>query len=124
MKKLVLTLICSVVLATGCTQKPGCVIQDTLSNTLSPVIANGLQCSNPEAVKASIVGVIQKTGMCTQQAETVAGLPSFGQEACKFVGGLVLSQVAAQAIPAEWGCTAANAKEKLAALIAEGCTKH
>jgi len=107
----------------GCTKNPGCVIQDTIVSALAPTIATGLQCSNPAAIQTTLTGIIQKTGMCTQQAEVVAGLPTIGVEACKFVGNLVIAQVAGQAIPAEWGCTADNAKAKLADLIAQGCAK-
>jgi hypothetical protein len=124
MKNIAIIAICIAALvgAAAC-NKPGCVIQDTLTSTLTPVIAAGLQCSNPDAIKASLVTVVQKTGMCSQQAETTTGLPSIGGEACKFVGGLLVSSVAAQAIPAEWGCTATDAKAKLAAVIAQGCAK-
>lgn len=105
------------VTVTGCTKSPGCVVQDAAATTLAPVIATGLQCSNPEAIKASIAAAGEKIGLCKSSAAQ-----SFGGEACKLVTGALVESLAGN-IPAEWGCTATDAKAKLVDLVKVQCDK-
>lgn len=99
----------------ACTNKQKCDLQDKVVASAATAIANGLSCSNLEAVKKSINDQALKVGFCKPEAQSV------GSDLCKgLVTGLVGSFVADK-IPVEWGCDLTSTKEKIAELVGKAC---
>ena len=98
-----------------------CSLESVAATALTPVIASGLQCSNSAAIQATLISLGNQAGLCT--APQPGQQASIGSTVCVAVSGLILDQVAAQGIPASWGCTAANAKDLLKGLVNQACAK-
>jgi len=104
----------------GCTKNQvGCAVQDSVVTVLTPVIANGLQCTNAAAITESLKAAGTKAGLCVQ----ATGQQSFPGSACTMLSGMLISSLANQAIPAAWGCSAANAQVSLNTLVNQACAK-
>jgi len=101
----------------GCnTTSVGCAIQNGVVNTITPVIASGLQCSNPAAIQQTLNELGNKAGLCTAAApQSVFG------GACSLVANLLIDSLATAPIPVTWGCTATAAKEQLKVLVGQAC---
>jgi hypothetical protein len=120
---LIMTLV-SLVSFAGCTKNQvGCAVQDSAVAVLTPVIASGLQCSNPTAITATLNQLGSQAGLCTQAQSLAKGQQSIGGSACTIVAGLLISSLAGSAIPATWGCSAANAQATLNSLVNQACAK-
>lgn len=127
MKKLWMLVVGLVVLGavslTGCTKgcsignTVGCAVENVAASAVVPAIAAGLQCSNPDAIKGTLLLLGEKAGLCTGQQAGV------GSAICMSLSGLVVDSVASAGIPAAWGCTAANAKDLLKGVINQACAK-
>lgn len=116
MKK-ILALIAICTLMVSCTEGKK-TAADLASNALSTAVVKELECSNADAVKADVTTQIDK--ILKIQAETS------GSAASMFCGDLValaVPKLVDAGIPDAWGCTAANAKEKLATLADKACEK-
>jgi hypothetical protein len=105
------------VLSQAACTSPGCKIQESVVEGLTPVIAANLQCSNPQAIEADLNKVIGGIGLCKKTSQ-MKGLPG---PICQMIADLVIEGAAKIAIPSSWGCTAGNAKELLSTLIVQGC---
>ena len=93
----------------------GCAVQDGVVSTLAPVIASGLQCSNPVAIQQTLNDLGTKAGLCTTAPKTVLG------GVCGVVANLLIDSLATAPIPAAWGCTATAAKDQLKVLVDRAC---
>lgn len=113
-------LIALVVGLMGCTEKQKCDLATKSMDLLVPGIVVGLECSNAAAIKASLVEVAEKAGLCKPTDVSALGL---GADACKLLGVAVVELAAGNAIPAAWGCKAENAKDKLKEVIQQQCSK-
>lgn len=124
MKKLFVVLMLLVsfgVMSSGC-QSVGCTVENVASAALAPAVALGLQCSNTAAIQATLVSLGNQAGLCTAPQPT-GQQASAGNAICTTISGLVLDQVAANGIPASWGCTAANAKALIQGVVNQACAK-
>lgn len=116
-------LVLGVGLLAACTEKQKCDLRDKVVSGLTPAVALGLECSNPDAIKASLIEASEKVGLCKPSPTPDVAAQSIGADACKLVGSALVDVVAGNAIPAVWGCKAENAKEKLKEVIADQCAK-
>lgn len=118
----------------GCTASSvGCTVQGGADLIIAPAIAVGLQCSNEDAILASLKEIGQKAGICTVAASPAPAptvVPS--AQALKIANGGILTAICldlgqnivtqlGKAIPAEWGCAATNASAALGGVIGTAC---
>lgn len=98
----------------GCTSlKPGCIIQDKLSALSTDVVASKLQCANKFAVKADMDKIVAGIGMCKTGP--------IADAVCPMLVGTVVDKLASTAIPAEWQCTATDAKALVKGALSDAC---
>lgn len=117
--KIVLSMLCVMSLFfAGCTSKesPGCQAQKFVTNSITEVVAQALQCTNKAAMEADIGAIAQKyISLCEAQPAGVVGnmlCPKIADE----VMGLAKSQ-----IPAAWGCSAQAVGDQASSLIIGAC---
>lgn len=114
--KLILMLVLAVAF-TGCSSlKPGCFIQDKLSAVATDIVASKLQCANAFAVKADMDQLVSKIGLCKEsQTGPIA------DAVCPLLVNTVVDKISGAAIPAEWGCTATDAKAAVKDALTSAC---
>jgi hypothetical protein len=97
-----------------CSFKPGCIIQDKVTQVATDAIVANLQCANPAAVKASMVSVLAPLNLCTPNTGPLGDLicPSVAGAAANLIGN---------AIPSQWQCTGAMAKAALSGALLQAC---
>ena len=98
-----------------------CAVGKGIALGVSSEIATHLQCSNPQAIQASLVVGLQKLKVCSQAKEVT--LMSVGSDICTNLASIVISGLVGGAIPSEWGCTAADAQSKLGEVVKKACSK-
>lgn len=105
----------------GCTSKVdvGCVVQSGVDAILAPVIASKLQCTNQAAIVASLQAAGAKAGLCKSDAVKVS-LPA---TVCTALGAALVQSLPSKVIPADWGCSAADATAQLTTLVTDACAK-
>jgi hypothetical protein len=117
MKKFELFLIAAVVFAlsacAGLKEKAGCMVEDKTIAVATDVIVKKLQCKNVFAVHADVKGVVDNLGLCPTGP--------IGDVVCPMVAKEVVNKLVAVAVPAEWGCTAENAKATLQSTLESSC---
>lgn len=114
----------AVLLAVSCCsikEKLGCLAQDKMVEISSSVIVDKLQCKSPAQVKISMNAIFSKLNLCTQPAEQQTGL--IGDLVCPKAADAVVNYIADGAIPAEWQCSASDAKAQLKDAFLQGCKK-
>lgn len=99
----------------------GCVIQGGADALLAPAIAQGLSCSNPSAVLASLQAAGQKAGLCTQTAAPAAKDKGVVADVCAALGNALLGSLANAAIPSSWACSPTTATQSLQGIITVAC---
>lgn len=105
----------------GCSSGIGCSIEKTIVSGITPVIASQLQCSNPDAIKADLEAIINKTGVCSAPVKSeLYGQMIIPGPICEIFGELVAG-LAPKAIPSAWGCTAKDAAGLLKGVIVTAC---
>lgn len=100
--------------------KPGCIVQNQGTALVTGVIVAQLQCTNTDAVNASVLSAFEKLNLCP------AGSPKEGPIAnavCPAVSQLAVNFLADNVIPAAWGCTATSATTALQNAITAACQK-
>jgi hypothetical protein len=127
MKNILIALTISVVLA-GCVKSCEtirCEIQDKAVAALVPAIASGLQCTNSAAIEKSLVELGAKAKICPMPSPLPAEMAasSLGSVACSALADLLIANFANVSIPAEWGCSADNAKALLKQVVDAQCAK-
>ncbi len=105
--------------APGCTQSPGCFIEDQVATMASAVIVKELQCGNADAVNVSIHEILGKAGLCGEKQKTGPIADVF----CPIVTAQVVDALAGKAIPQEWACNPNQAAGKLSAILMDACRK-
>jgi hypothetical protein len=116
MRFVILTALLGIAMA-GCNSlNPGCIIQNRVTDVAASTIAVKLQCSNPDAVLASVKELVAPIGLCKQETGIIAD--SF----CPLLVGTLVA-FSTKPIPASWGCTAEDAKATLSAALLEACRK-
>ncbi len=109
------------VILSGCTTASiGCRVEKPLVDTLTPLIATQLQCSNSAAISADLTKLVGTIGLCKPAQEEGKTLPA---PICSFLADMVINNLASVAVPSAWGCTAQNAKDTLKAIVMSGCSK-
>ena len=105
-----------VLLVAGCSwfKSTTCTLETQLVNGATPLIATALQCSNSAAITASLNSVVGQTGLCSTT-------PAAGP-VCTVLATAIVGIAASEAIPASWGCTAANAQALLSSAVATACS--
>jgi hypothetical protein len=136
---------CAVVLSVGaCTSSTPnapspvatilCPLEQSVVNTVVVAVASELQCSNQAAVLASVNALPVVGTICASPAAVAIGKPkakageglplkSIGSDLCTTVASGLLASGASAAIPAAWGCSAANAEASLSSVISAACLK-
>lgn len=105
-------------LFSGCTAlKPGCFIQDKLSAVATDVVVSKLQCMNSFAVKADMDALVKVLGVCKETKKT----GPIADAVCPLVVDSVVNKLIGAAIPAEWQCSAENAKATVRAALSYAC---
>lgn len=104
----------------GCSAlKPGCLIENQAIQIVKPVIVSQLQCSNPDAVEASLKSAFDKLEVCVQSAGKEGPI---ADAVCPAVSLWAAGFIADNAIPASWGCSATAVKVMAAAAINKACS--
>lgn len=112
-----------ITLLAGCAtlQDFGCSAEKQVVIAISSQLAMYLECANPTAIQQDILKLSrEKIGICKQDDVVVP--VSLKSWICEKASGVAIDQFA-QNIPANWGCTAKMAKEKLKAYAIEACNK-
>lgn len=86
-------LIAAIIGMSGCTEAKQKVVE-----TLTPVIAGQLECSNPAAIMEDLSNWLK-----LEQAQQSKGI---GADICKGLVGVAVDLLANQAIPEDWECKA------------------
>lgn len=123
-------------LATGCTKeqakeslqdvvnKLACDVEKKATDAVADAIVKELQCAKADVVKLDVAKKIGEAKLCKKDEAPAPAVAmksaSVLLPACGFVGSFATSLAASQ-IPAEWECSAADAKAKLEAAILKGC---
>lgn len=119
MKNLTLVLIALTSLV-GCTQSQvTCTVQNTLVGAMSQGIAASLQCANTSAIAATLNTAAAGLKMCPASSATTLSLPA---SFCQPLVDILVGSVAANAIPAAWGCTAQVAQGAVSGVLMNACT--
>ena len=100
------------------TLKPGCIVQNQGTAVVTGVIVAQLQCSNVAVVQADVLAAFEKLNLCP-----AAKTGPIADSICPAVTQMAVGFLADQAIPASWGCSAANAKAALASAVEAACKK-
>lgn len=103
----------------GCSQNPGCFLQDQAATMATSVIVKELECSNVEVVRADMLELVSKAGLCKNPAPT----GPIADAICPSLTAQLIEYLASTAIPAEWGCKPNSATSRLSTLILEACKK-
>jgi len=135
MKKLCLL----VLVLFGCTSATTavvvCDLQTVAVTALTPVIATQLQCTNSAAISASLnqwgsnanlckaSSTVTSTSTAVSTTPTLSAPLSLNAILCESLSGILVQQLAANEIPAAWGCTATNAVSSLTTLVNQACAK-
>jgi hypothetical protein len=112
-----LTMLISVLIA-GC-NSPGCLIENKVTDTGASFVSSTLECSNPDAVKADLVKVVEALapGLCKENNVPKGPL---ADTFCPIVANATVDFVVLNGVPASWGCKSTNvrllAKDKLTEL--------
>lgn len=104
------------ILLTGCTFKPGCIIQDKMVDIASNAIVDKLQCMNRNAVAADMKNLVSGIGLC-KQVETGV----IADTICPVLSAAVVLKITNAAIPAEWGCLATDARARAIEALTSAC---
>lgn len=113
MRLVILALIIPLLFSSCTSLKPGCVIQDKLAVVATDVIVSKLQCANSFAVKNDMDALVKNLGLCkTGQLADIM---------CPLLVDSVVNKLASSAIPAEWGCTATDAKVLVKDALTSAC---
>jgi len=109
----------------GCTlfRSVGCEAETTTVSLLTPAIANGLQCTNPNAIQADLQAAADKVNLCTSTKSSISARVSTSPAsmACQFLGDSLIDLVASNAIPSSWGCDPTVATTSLKGVIGTAC---
>jgi hypothetical protein len=117
MKKISLALLVMLALA-GCTkQQVGCAVEDALVKASAQGIALGLQCSNQDAIAASIKAQADKLNMCP--SGVALSLPA---AFCAPMVDMLIGSLSGGLIPAAWGCSAQMAQDQVKAFLLKACS--
>lgn len=107
-------LLAFLLLLSGCTSlKPGCLIQDKLAGLSTDVVVSKLQCKNVFAVRADMDKIVAGIGMCKTGP--------IADAVCPMLVGTVVDKLASSAIPAEWQCSALDAKALVKEALSDAC---
>lgn len=122
----ILALLALAFIAVGCSS-----LKDKLCNAATEkaaavaadVITDKLQCANKFAVKADMDALVKGIGIC--KAKTSSEPEETGMIADLVCPALVkgVTSKLAGALPAEWACSATDAKETLGAFLEAACKK-
>ena len=102
---------------TGC-NTPGCLVEGKLVEVATNVTATKLQCRNTKAVQASMQSLVGNLGLC-KKADGMTG--PLADTFCPILTNAVVEFVASKGIPAEWDCTATDAKAALKEALTSAC---
>ncbi len=100
---------------------PGCAVESEVVSVASGFLVGALQCSNPAAVSASLTSLISAVipTLCTSKNSKPEG--PIANTLCPIVASSVVNFIAANGIPASWGCTAANASQLVTGKLTALC---
>lgn len=105
MKKLIVGIGIALIMS-ACT-----TVREKTVNIVAPVIADQLECSNTQAIKDDL------NGMLGGRVET----KSIGGDLCTVLSGLAVDLLANHAIPESWECKAEVLPDKLKDALAKAC---
>lgn len=109
-------LILGAVIVTGC-NSPGCLVEGKIVEVATNVTASKLQCKNVAAVENSMKNLVENLKLCTSAQKTGPIADTF----CPLITNAVVEFIAAKGIPAEWECSAINAKTLLKDALTSAC---
>lgn len=116
MKSLFLLLALSLGLSACTSLKPGCIIEDKLTEVATNTITEKLQCVGKSAIQADMKALVGGLGMCkAQQTGMVA------DAVCPLLVSTVVMKLKTMAIPSEWQCSAVDAKVFLTEHLTNAC---
>lgn len=110
-------LILGTVAITGC-NSPGCIVEGKLVEVATNVTATKLQCRNTKAVQASMQSLVGNLALC-KKADSIQG--PLADAFCPLLTSAVVEFVASKGIPAEWDCSATDAKAFLKDALSSAC---
>ncbi len=107
-------------LGTGCTKEAqneaACSVQSTVTDLASTVVSSQLECSNRDAVKASIDAELAKLKLCEKKGSVVGDM--ICQPVVDALSGTVLG-----VLPSSWGCSGGATVAEAKAKLLEECKK-
>lgn len=115
--RILFTLLLSVFILSGCTEKsPACSIAKTVSTHVTDEVAKQLSCSNKAAIQDAIDLQLAKLRVCDQ----VVTKSIIGELVCApLVDGLLTGALAK--VPADWNCTGGPLKDTLRGQLIDAC---
>lgn len=111
--KLILALLLMIGFVGCSSMKPGCLIQDKLSAVATDVVVSKLQCKNAFAVKADMDELVKNIGLCKTGP--------IADSLCPMVADQVVDKLTSAVLPAEWMCSAADAKDLVKGALLSAC---
>lgn len=105
-----------------------CYLQGQAIQLANKTIVENLQCTNLDAVDKDVTKLIGGIGLCKKLPEsgTTASFGLWKQargSLCPIVSDTVAKALTDKAIPAEWGCSAQGAKDRISQLLTDACNK-
>lgn len=99
-----------------------CDVETTAASGIAVAIASGLQCSNVSQIQSDLTSAMSAAGLCKTASQPIGAkklmIPA---PICSVIEGIVVNDIAPLALPAKWGCTAANAKSLLNTVVMTAC---
>lgn len=116
--KLILALLPLLLLA-SCKLKPGCIVEEKVTNTVATALTNQLQCKRGDLVQKDVLAMVQKLGLCKQTPPT-GPIADF---VCPMLSKWAVDNLVNMSIPTSWECSVENAKAKALEVVTTACKK-